>query len=298
MTGEPGGGDEAAPGDVVERIAATDAFELLTDGTRLHILECLFDAEEALTFSALREAADVRDSGQFSYHLDKLRGVFVREGEDGYALTTTGQYVVGTILAGEYTKAIEGEPVPVGADCRHCGGALVGSFEEEGRVRVACEACDQLVLSLRIPPGAFEDYPREEWPAVAERWTRRELETIRMGFCPICYGPMSSSVSLDPESVWEAYDARVAYTCERCDSSISANVEVSVIAHPAVVGFHHEHGIDVTTTPLWELDWAIQPAATVVSEDPIRVEVPVAIEGDRLVLVLDETGTVVDEQVE
>ncbi|PSP65008.1 hypothetical protein BRC79_09320 [Halobacteriales archaeon QH_8_67_27] len=91
------------------------------------------------------------------------------------------------------------------------------------------------------------------------------------------------------------FDAGVRYVCERCGEDMNANVEASVISHPAVVAFYHDYGIDGFETPIWGFDWAVQPSATVVSEDPLRVNVPVERDGDRLVLTIDGDAAVVDE---
>ena len=55
-----------------------EAFTALSDATRIGILRTLWDAEDhEATFTELREAVGMRDSGQFNYHLDKLTGRFV-----------------------------------------------------------------------------------------------------------------------------------------------------------------------------------------------------------------------------
>jgi len=296
----PGPRDGSASGDageenIVERLSADAAFGLLGNETRLAILRALSEADEPQTFSTLVDAVGMRDSGQFNYHLDKLLDSFVRKTEDGYALTEAGKHVVGAVLAGRYTKTLAGDPIPMDADCPYCDGSLAGVFDEES-VRVACEDCDRTVIGLSVPPGVFEDYPREEWPLVAERWTRRTFETFLRGFCSVCHGPVTRTLELGVDEIHDVFDAGAQYTCERCGGDMNANVEASVISHPAVVAFYHDHGIDVSETPIWEFDWAVQPSATVVSEDPPRVEVPVEHDGDRLFLTLDEDAEVVDER--
>jgi hypothetical protein len=300
-TGESRDGDPTAEtpseGGVVERLSADDAFGLLGNETRLDIVRALFDAEGERSFSALREAVGVRDSGQFNYHLEKLVGSFVRKTDDGYGLTRAGSQVAGSIVAGQYTKTVEGDPVPVDADCPYCDGPLVARFEDD-MVRVACEDCEQVVLGLPVPPGAFEDYPRCEWPAVAERWTRVAFESAERGFCRTCHGPVRAQVELDPDGGFEPFEAAVRYVCQRCGTGVRASAGASVLFAPAVVAFYHDRGVDVSEMPMWEFDWAVRPSASVVSEDPTRVEVPVEHDGDRLVLTLDEGGDVVDERRE
>ncbi|WP_135820436.1 winged helix-turn-helix domain-containing protein [Halostella litorea] len=287
--------DDAEDDGVVEHVSADDAFGLLGDDTRLGVLRALSDADGRLGFADLRAAVGVADSGQFNYHLDRLVGQFVARDEDGYRLTPAGRRVVGTVLAGQYTKAVESDPVPVDADCTHCGGPLAADFEG-WHARVACDDCDRNVIRLEVPPGAFEEYPREEWPRVAERWTRNEFRSVVDGFCPNCHGPITSTLRRDPEDVLDVYPFGVHYACDRCDTSMFANVEAHVLFRPAVVAFHHERGIDVTETALWDLDWAVTPRAEAVSTDPLRVEVPVAVDGDELRVTVDADAAVVAER--
>jgi len=295
--GDAGGTDDPGGGNVVERRAADEAFEMLSNGTRLSILNCLFEFDEPTTFSTLREAVGMADSGQFNYHLDKLLGTFVRVTEEGYVLTTAGTRVIGAVLAGQFTKTFEGEPIPVGAACQLCGAGLAGLFEGN-LIRVVCQGCDRDVISMNMLPGALEPYPREEWPLVAERWTRRELGMVRSGFCPTCRGPVDRRTEIDESELVDVFEAAVVYSCGRCPMEMTANAATSVVPHPAVGGFHYEHGIDIEKTPIWELEWAVQPTATVDAGDPVRVEVPIELDEDRLVLVLDGDAAVVEERRE
>jgi hypothetical protein len=63
---------------------------LLANEDRLAILEAIIRADERgatpLSFSALREAVDIRDSGRFSYHLQGLPGHLLTRSTDGYSL--------------------------------------------------------------------------------------------------------------------------------------------------------------------------------------------------------------------
>lgn len=89
LTATDGGGteDRQVP-------AAVETFTLLSDETRVRILVALSEASECpLRFSELRSRVGVADSGQFNYHLDRLRGRLVVKTEDGYALTETGRAV-------------------------------------------------------------------------------------------------------------------------------------------------------------------------------------------------------------
>jgi hypothetical protein len=70
---------------------------------------------------------------------------------------------------------------------------------------------------------------------------------------------------------------------------------VYLLDEPAVVAFYHDHGIDVTETPLWALDLPIAEP-TVRSEDPLRLLLSVERDGERLTLVVDEYTNLLDSR--
>jgi hypothetical protein len=76
--------------DCAGESAPVETFPLLANEDRLAILEAVVRADERgatpLSFSSLREAVDIRDSGRFSYHLQELTGHFLTHSADGYSL--------------------------------------------------------------------------------------------------------------------------------------------------------------------------------------------------------------------
>lgn len=94
----------------------TDALEVLGNDIRIRILQVLADASEPLTFTELREAVGVRDTGKFNYHLTKLCEYFVRETTDGYELGHAGARVV----TASHTAALDEAIEPV-EECPVCG---------------------------------------------------------------------------------------------------------------------------------------------------------------------------------
>lgn len=82
-----------------ESSSPEEAFALLGNETR--IVSCKHcgtrsnqERGTALPYSELFAAVDIRDSGNFSYHLEKLTGPFVRQTDNGYELKQTGINVV------------------------------------------------------------------------------------------------------------------------------------------------------------------------------------------------------------
>ena len=87
--------------------ALASHFDLLSDESRLEIIGALYltgshSPSDPLPFSDLFERTGLTDTGQFNYHLRRLRGPFVEKTEDGYYLTTSGA-TIGRLLDPEQT---------------------------------------------------------------------------------------------------------------------------------------------------------------------------------------------------
>jgi len=102
--------------------------------------------------SELRKRVGVRDSGRFRYHLEKLRGPFVEQADDGsYRLTYAGSEVVTAIVAGTYTADAtgayrNGEPIAVSDVSEPCDAAVDPTiwWEYDARDEYA-RACEAIV---------------------------------------------------------------------------------------------------------------------------------------------------------
>lgn len=280
-----------------ESPAATDAFGLAADETRLSILRALAEApyEEFgsdLSFSELREQAGGPDSGKFNYHLQQLVGQFVRETDDGYALSYSGDLLYRTVVAGFFTDASEsdGGGFETESLCLDCETSLRVRYEDT-RLRIACPDCEREYQDVPFPPSAVETWEGEELLRAFDQWGRHNIMLFNRGICKWCAGPMPgafrrvSRPGLTGERESAVYVAR---ECENCRGFMLTTPGESVLYHPAVVSFFYERGVDVTARPLWELDFAADGVATVRAEDPWKVELSVACEGDELRLVLDD----------
>ena len=287
---------------VVERLPADEAFDLVGHEIRLDVLMALDEADGRVPFSDLRERVGTRDSGQFNYHLDKLTDRFVERSDEGYVLADAGRRLTGAIRAGGFTKTLEADPVPVEGECLNCGGSLEARFRESN-VLVTCTECEFDVTNPEVPPGILQGYRPDEVPGVLDRWIKRSLYTTKLGFCDYCGGRMEPSLvraeDLDSGGADEyGVEAMVHYECDRCSFRFNGVAGFAMIAHPAVISFHHEHGIDVHEEPFWAFDWLELGGATVTNEEPLRLEVPITLGDETLTLVVDESVEVVEERRE
>jgi hypothetical protein len=277
-----------------------EVFSLLGNKARIDILRALWEASGGpVGFSKLREATGIGDSGQFNYHLDKLRDHFVRKTERGYVMRYAGAHVVSAILAGAYDHAGFDEPIPVGDPCPDCGGEMVMTYENE-RATIECGDCGANVASSTLPVGVFEDRDPGDLPAVFDRWMQSEIRQVTAGFCMACDGATEATVHPEGYSVdvpgleVDLEGPRVVYECQRCGDRVSSSVGEVVRYHPSVVSFYYEHGVDVLEEPSWQLDWLDADATTLASRDPLRIELRVEHGGEVLTLSIDEDLSVVE----
>lgn len=293
----------------VEHAEPEDVFTLLSDDNRIDILRALWNSDGQLTFSALHDAVDIRDSGQFNYHLDKLVGQFVTKTEEGYDLTAAGRQVNGAIEAGSYTASGRLEPISLDPPCPTCGGTRTFYYENE-QASVKCDTCD-VRADFSVPPSTFIDCDREEIPGVAGEYLRTILDGLDNGFCSQCDGPVERTVSRAVDSsIWDppAGDADhplgdvedipvVEYECLQCGMKPTSGLTFSLLGHPEVVGFYYDRGIDIRNRSLWEFTTFGTENEQVTSDDPFRASTTFIIGNDELTVVVDEELTVVDTTV-
>lgn len=285
---------------IVEELDPEDAFAILADGTRIDILRALWEADgQEATFSELRDAVGIRDSGKFNYHLGKVTGRFVGKTDDGYELRSAGRHVVGSLLAGVYTMEGSVDPIDLDDPCPICGDDLTFTYEDE-RVLIDCDEC-AFQSAFPVPPGAFASYPADRFPAVADRYVRTLLTHARNGFCSACEGRVRPELTtfgeIDPAKIPPEFGGVVAvvYDCARCGMSTQINLATTLLDHPQVSAFHCEHGTDVRKIPIWRLATIDgDPQSAMLDGDSAAARVTYAVDDGRLTLWVDETLTVVD----
>lgn len=277
--------------------ADTTPFDLVADETRLGILLALADhhrqrgPDEGVGFADLRKRVGVRDSGNFTYHLDRLRPRFVQRTDGGYRLTHQGSFLVGSLLAGAF-ETHERDPVRLDAPCPFCGAVQRGAYRD-GEVRIECERGHW--FTERLPPGAVAERSIDEVLSLAAHEMRTEAASLLQSVCPTCYGDVDVTlVSLGADVAPFVYEA----TCSRCGRRISATPEVAALAHPGVAGFYYERGIDLAERPYWTVPAAGCPVERVdpgtgtdSSHEADRIRVTIELE-EVCRVTMDEDATV------
>ncbi|WP_232688827.1 DUF7351 domain-containing protein [Halobacterium zhouii] len=274
-----------------------DVFGLLANESRIDIIHHLWDAyPDHLSFSDLRSRIGVRDSGTFNYHLNALTPQFVRKDGEGYTVTYAGRQAIGAAVSGQFTGAsdVEIDSVPAG-DCMHCAGDVLASYED-GSITVECTDCDGLITQMPVPPVTVAAIDSEALPRVFSKHLLTIAQQLSRGFCTLCNGHVDSTLTAlsSDESVTYRSILDVQFECRECGTRRNLNVGGVVMDHPAVVSFLFDAGIDLRETYVWEVIPLLDPDAAIESEDPLRLNVTVVIDGDALELTIDESATVVD----
>lgn len=270
-------------------------FELVADETRLAVLRALAEyrcghaPEERPTFAELRKAAEIGDSANFNYHLDKLVGRFVDKEDGAYRLTYQGHFVVSSLLAGTY-ETCERREVPVDSNCPFCGDPQRGAFEA-GTVRVTCP--NEHSFTQELPPGTAAERTPEDLLALTSLEMRRNAEFVVEGVCATCYGSLETELT-DADGM-EGVDRLFVADCGQCGQRFGGPPALLALSHPAVVAFHADRGIDFSERPYWTVPFPDYDV-TVASKSPLRVEVEMALDGDEFRVTMDENAGVVETE--
>lgn len=275
--------------------APEEAFATLGNELRIQILKALWAApDEPVSFSTLRKLAGTPDSGQFNYHLRRLVGRFIRQTDAGYELTFAGRRVIGAIVSGTYTTHKIEERFEVSrTDSACCGASITIEYADE-EVTVRCADCERLLSQAGFPAKVFERHAPEDFPRVFNRWLLDQLTLMKDGLCPNCDGQMTASIVTDPEYLDRSVG--IEYICEHCKNTATSSIAASLLDHPAVVSFYHDHGIDLREKRTWTLPWLADEYTQILSDDPWRIEVMIILDESELTLTVDEHLTVVEQR--
>lgn len=275
--------------------STSESFEALGNETRMAVVRALTDGTQS--FSDLFEATDVDTTAGFAYHLRQLTGQFVRKRTDErYELTYAGRAVARAAQAGTYTRSVDRAEFELGDPCPFCGDPALAAAVEDNVTQVACRECAVPVLSLSFPPSGYSSREEADLPGAFDSYHRHRIRTFRDGVCPGCGGVASTVIErVDGDETGPSGDRvplQAVSACEACTSTLRCPVSLTVLSHPAVAAFYHDHGSDVRERPLWNIgsEWREE----VVSEEPWCLCIRTCLDGEALLLYLARDGRVVD----
>ncbi|PSQ60035.1 ArsR family transcriptional regulator [Halobacteriales archaeon SW_7_71_33] len=275
-------------------VPPADAFSIIGNETRLSVLEALWRLETPARFSDVRAEVGMRDSAQFNYHLGELTDQFVRKTDDGYELRTAGVRVVQSVLAGSFTEHPRRE-IDIDDPCVACGATLSAHYQDE-QLTVECPACGHGHGEYSFPPGGLHDRTDEEVLEAFNQRVRHLHCLSKDGVCPACNGRTETRIQRE-EDCCLGTDLQAVHVCQQCADEVCSAVGLGLLDQSPVVGFHREHGVELSETPYWRLDWCVSSEpVTVRSEDPWRLRVDVEAGGETMRVTLDGDLSIVETE--
>lgn len=304
-------------------LSPDDAFSVLGNQTRMEILQTLGEADEPLSFSELYDQVEMGDSGNFTYHLDKVTGHFVRQADEGYDLRRAGYRVVEAVLSGAVTDEPVLERIRIEEACYYCGAPSIEINYREGQIGMYCTECrgtygrasDANEMSLpaeqerlgylHLPPAGLQDRTPTEVLHASFVWLAGELGTAVSGVCPRCAAPVDDSLNVCTnhdatdelcDGCDRRYAATVRYRCTNCVYAIGGVLGViRLLADPDLRAFLIDHGFNPvapSSLRFWEATQVYDEE--ILGTDPFEARFTFTIDGDSLTLTVDDELSVVD----
>ncbi|WP_435358423.1 ArsR/SmtB family transcription factor [Haloarchaeobius sp. DFWS5] len=302
-----------------------DVLRPLANDVRLRIVQALVQSPgKTLTYSELHRASGVADSGQFSYHLRQLQDRFVKQTDDGYRLRLPAVTLYQALLAGTALGENESRTIATESPCPSCDGLLEARYAED-MLSIVCPDCDHHVHHVPFLPGSAEGKSDEALLRTFDQQLRSTIALAVSEVCPYCGGSMShdflDSAELGRESddvagddgddeteghdeteadenTWKREklcDNVVRYECDRCHGQLRTSVGETLLQSPAVVAFYHDHGLDASRVPTWELSFVVDTDAVETrAADPWEFVVTARVGDEVLAVVVDDSLSVVE----
>ncbi|MFD1512083.1 DUF7351 domain-containing protein [Halomarina rubra] len=302
-----------------EMLSPEEAFAVLGSDHRIAMLRALGEADGPLAFSDLRAAVGTRDSGQFSYHLNKLVGHFVRQTPDGYEIRRAGERVIEAVLSGAVTESPVRDATAVDRPCHYCGAPVEVRYHED-RIRVHCTDCEGIygaderadgnghLGTLPLPPAGVQHRTPAESLQAAYVWGELTGMASASGVCPRCSAVLDESVSVcadhearsEPcEECVERYAVGIHFECTNCIYDRGGAFGVKLLTNTDLLAFLTARGINpVEPSARSAIGAMVDYEEEVLSTDPFEARFTFAVDGDTLSLRVGDDLAVVETTVD
>ena len=296
---------------IPESLSLDEATRIIGNETRIQILLELgkaWNEEQMITkhlsYSELKRRVDVRNSGRFNYHLEKLVGSFVDQSEEGYHLNVPGRKFYWTIVSGTLTDRAGIETIEIG-QCPWCDGELVMDRHSGHSCRIICQDCEQKFFSIAFSPRGFEDRTPEDVIEAFYLKFHHYVAMLREGLCPMCDGLVDAELTDSLDEFWgddyweEGYDSevRTTFLCSTCNTFSYSDIPTVALTMPPVRRFFRDHDRDPRHCHDWD-DVFIdaEQSVTLLDDDPIEVGISFELADERLDVHLGNDVRVINSQ--
>lgn len=301
-----------------EGLSPEEVFAILGNTTRVGILQALWTQfvsgphTNALPYSDLFDRVDITDSGNFSYHLEKLTGPFVHRTDAGYALKQTGINVIRAVVAGTVTTDPSFDSTPIDIECPICNGTVEVAYEDE-LLTASCTVCGGLLswddtpgflFGGLVPPAIMDQRPVEEAFRAGVTFVMYQIAALQAGVCPHCGGlpDQQLDVCFDHRPgegdhcphCDRRHRAEAWMGCGTCKWSVFPPASVAVLSEPVVTAFYHDRGIDHRFATWEGIARSFDIEEEVLTQDPLRLGFRVPASSDTFEIAIDENLDVVD----
>lgn len=284
-----------------------DIFGILGNRIRIDILWTLHEAfvqgpPDTLSFSELNSRISIdTNSSQLNYHLQQLVGDFVRKIDGLYELSAAGRHLCESLRKGIFDQPKRRMSVDAGFNCHYCNRGVKATFNycqlpvdstfNEGYVYIQCPGCEYIYIGniMELP---FEAFRKEEAFTQFKKYTHHKILAFVRGICMVCGNAVGADFHTPDEIPLPIFQPRnkvgIDRSCNYCGSRMFLPVGIALLNNVGLITFCYEHGVDVLSTPSWELEFAgTDKHITVLSTDPWKVGLEVTFNGDTLELVVD-----------
>ncbi len=290
-------------------LSADEAFSVLGNETRLQILQILGEADGPLAYSELFNRIEYEDTANFTYHLEKLVGHFVRKTEEGYLPRPAGRRVVEAVFSGVVTEGPMFGRTGVDIACMYCGTSTEVAYYDEVVV-IYCDECEgrigdstlaeqwpisdsDIVGYVRIPPAGVYDRTPTEILEAAGIWTVADVQAIVRGVCPRCSATIDRSADIceghdDSEDFCKECDHQfgvsITVNCTNCIFETRSPYPTHALGTVDLLAFMTDHGIDPFVSDAFHLSECMEE---IVSTDPLEALYTFTADDDALTLTVD-----------
>ena len=301
--------------------AATDLRQLhglLGNETRMRIMRVLWDEfdfseyvteeQDGVAFSTLRERTEVEDPGNFNYHLGELAGTLVENAGDGYVLTPLGYNLMRAL---DQYASFEYETIDewvVDDPCPFCDGDLAAQYRRE-ILEVRCRDCGALsdggnFTFVQLSSTGTRHLSRHELLDAATLVMASKVRSSMHGVCWDCHAPMDLEFTVCEEhepsersgncpSCLHRYQTKVTASCPTCGTGgYGPTLEYAIVSQLVGAFFAGaNHGPEQIGPWRYRLTALASATETLVSTEPVIVEITLSFDGDTCRVTLEEESS-------